>query len=867
MSNILIDGTFGPNGEFKLATANDLKNVAYEASNGWLGGGVLSGTLGTTIFNVSAPTVRFADYTDESNPILSEPIILSAFNNISLASTAVDVIGVYIQKSGVTYSIYQDVGNSRNFPLLYQNYIFIGDIILVSGVIAGFVQDKYPIATRNNITFIEFMDFFAPLNLGANKVSASTTDLSINISSGELWVIGGNAVTSRTEPNTITFAGATAPSLIGVWFNTAGELQTETPSAQIDIANYNPNGTGAALVAITASYWVNIPILLNAGSGLLGYQYPTAEYATEAEALAQVGKFVRFTNPDQLKYFNILGYITVQQGVTDLSAATVSAGEAANYSFGGSSGSAGGGNVLSVFGRTGNVVATNGDYTSAQVTDNSTVGGPSVEDSLNTLAAGISNTDLTVKSVTYSVTGVEAIDQEDANLWTYQNVTTYDGQSITPAVSGRLTKIEFACDLATSCVVQVAILEGEGLSGKEVDESGVIELSSGTGYRAITFPNTPFLVTGNKYTFVITFGGGGPLLIGIDTSGTYAGGIMLSNPSFDFVFRTYMQPVPYQTMPSEIAVKDITDTVNNDILGISNVNKLITADGVYSFVTSQIATNAPIVSLLNYDNPVVNNTWYSLGYIPSDTSTSREIFEVNVQDTSSAVNISNIVFEVISQAGGYFNTDYYIKSGRISAIRPQFKIYQDPATSRRWIYIRIMANTRLRVSRYAYNQYDGSFIKIVQNNGTGTNPSGGTGTVIYDTPVNEAGYYAPKTVGLTANFWSGAKNCIVEFSVNSNLCTIYAHYVHVASQIAIDDVINFPAGTIPAKWYPISPSIPVACLRTLDANVERIGVAVINSSTDGSIYIMPGGDVQFHPVGSAEMGFSSWSTSWVIANS
>lgn len=299
----------------------------FEASNGWISGGIVSAVAGETTFNVSQMVCRFTDYTNETAPTMALAVTLGPWNNIASAYPGSNAIGINVKSDGTILQLTDPVDTS----VLYGDYIHVGALIQQGGAIAAVSDSKYPVADRYALVATDFIQRLSPLNLNGNVVSASTTvtDLSIAVSEGYVWQHMSQATTSRTNPSYKYKAAVDRPAMARIWRNSVGELIFEAQNQQLDTSFYNPNGTGASLVAIPAGYWVNIPIIYSPASNSFAMQYPTRAYATKAFAESKIGIFERFDSI--MRAVIVIGFTTVQESATDLLNAAFSGGEFYNY--------------------------------------------------------------------------------------------------------------------------------------------------------------------------------------------------------------------------------------------------------------------------------------------------------------------------------------------------------------------------------------------------------------------------------------------------------------------------------------------------------------------------------------------------------
>ena len=327
-------------------------NCYSDNGAGWISGGLISITYGTTTFEVTAVTARFTDYSTDLLPVPQIPAVYGPFltQSVEPALVSQSVIGLYISSAG---TLIQRAG-PLDYSLINDPFLHIGTLVLAGGVLISATNRKFPLADRNDTVATEFVDLMCPLNLGSNTISYSppagpSTTLKISCSGGYTWQPTCNVNVSRTNTSTIHLSPTDAPAIMRVWRNSTGAFTAAVTGDVLDTTYYNPSGKSTipdASSLITAGHFVNIPILYQPSMNTFAMQYPQVEYADEETALLHVGSdFTRFA---ELKYVIVLGYITVEQGATNLSAAIFSNGEFFNYGVAGavggtSSGGGGGG--------------------------------------------------------------------------------------------------------------------------------------------------------------------------------------------------------------------------------------------------------------------------------------------------------------------------------------------------------------------------------------------------------------------------------------------------------------------------------------------------------------------------------------------
>lgn len=313
--------------ETAIATAVASGGNAYEASNGWISGGDITFTPGTLNFSVSKVVARFVDYTSETAPVMHPVVTLGPWAGQVSAFPATSVVSINVASDG---SLVQNQ-DGTNTQILYGNLIHVGVLVHQGGAIIGNSNSKYPVATRYDLAVTDLIHKFTPLNIGVNQVTGSNiADLSLYIGDGYVWQHMAYASSNRTQPSTAYKPAINRPQISMVWRDTTQTNHFEAFSPQLDVSNYNPGATGAALQPIPSGNWVNIPVLYAPAIGIYAAQYPTASFATKEYAINNIGHFVHYNT--NMHLFIILGYVTVAEGATDLTDAIFTEGEFFNYS-------------------------------------------------------------------------------------------------------------------------------------------------------------------------------------------------------------------------------------------------------------------------------------------------------------------------------------------------------------------------------------------------------------------------------------------------------------------------------------------------------------------------------------------------------
>ena len=299
----LFDGTTG-----KLLK-NSLLQQKIVTSSGIITGGVLSIGSPTTKFSISDGTGILVNSTTG----VATAVSWTGKTNITVTNIATQVATyVKIDSGG---NVLQSSTVATTLDQL--DYIVIGtlshaDLASVTGVISN-VSPVINSAAQVK-ALAKSMGAFS---ISGNVFSANGANLSINKSAGTIYSSGANWTTDVKEPDIVTFASATAPTIFRALQN-----DTFTSSTFIDPNNYDLAGV---LTAVGNNKWT-IQHITIFPEGSMVFEYGQNLYSSFAAAQAVVQSETFITSASQATGI-FRGYLIVKKGSTDL-AADVAAGTA-----------------------------------------------------------------------------------------------------------------------------------------------------------------------------------------------------------------------------------------------------------------------------------------------------------------------------------------------------------------------------------------------------------------------------------------------------------------------------------------------------------------------------------------------------------
>lgn len=285
----------------------DTPSYVRSLSSGLISGGVVSINADTTKFDISAGTGQVIDnWTTPTAPTVID-VSWSAFTAVTttyLATNSESWVGIDSTGAVVQYSADFTAEQRRDtIPLakLAHNGNTIINNVVSQASVAASPLDQF----RDLVTFCKF------INNGVTP-SANGANLSINISAGFLFSLGGNAFTSFKNPNIVTIASSSPKTF--QYRTQTGVSSANTTS--IDPANYDLAGTITAIAG--SSNQATNQRIYQLPNGNVRIQYGQNVYSSLSAAVAGIatGSYVPYTNLTNSAI--LIGVLSVTKGCTAL---------------------------------------------------------------------------------------------------------------------------------------------------------------------------------------------------------------------------------------------------------------------------------------------------------------------------------------------------------------------------------------------------------------------------------------------------------------------------------------------------------------------------------------------------------------------
>lgn len=289
-------------------------------STGIITGGVLTATIGGTTFNVSAGAGQIITYSAGVDSISTslETVTWDAFTNVAVTNIASQPFTyIYIDSDGNL--------NQQATPFTddqYKDYIVIGHLCHIDLSTINLVTNDQNVSYGSAHRLLELIQTFGPIKKTGLTIGSNGTNLSVNRSSGQGYVIGSNYSSDQFEPDRITLSAKTPASLCRIYRDGSGGYIFDNNSGSyynyVDPTKYD-DGTGT-LNVVNNNQWTvqRLYTFPSAPDDIICY-YGIQFYNSQGDALANM-MYEPFSEAEITLLNSIfLGYLIVRGGAVDLS--------------------------------------------------------------------------------------------------------------------------------------------------------------------------------------------------------------------------------------------------------------------------------------------------------------------------------------------------------------------------------------------------------------------------------------------------------------------------------------------------------------------------------------------------------------------
>lgn len=321
-------------------------DISINGSSGILFGGILSATLGASAFNVSAGIGQIFGLTASINGV--EPSIQyvqwNDFTGVTVDNISENFCYIYIDSSG---NLQQQTTSFTSDQ--YRDSIVIGVLCHIDHATINLVTNHQNVAYEDPDRLTQLFELFGPMKKSGLLLSAYSTDLRLNRSSGKVLKIGVNYENNQFEPDKIDLSAASPSGTCRLYRDGSGGFVFDTNGGAfytvVDPGFYD-NGSGT-LQVVNNNQWTvqRLYLFPNNPNDIVCY-YGVSVYNSQDDAIAGIDaeNFSEATITAENAVF--LGYLIIRGGATNLSILTDAKFIQAGFSRVSGGGGGGGGGVV-----------------------------------------------------------------------------------------------------------------------------------------------------------------------------------------------------------------------------------------------------------------------------------------------------------------------------------------------------------------------------------------------------------------------------------------------------------------------------------------------------------------------------------------
>lgn len=321
-------------------------DISINGSSGILFGGILSATLGASAFDVSAGIGQIFGLTASINGV--EPSIQYVqwddFTGVTVDNIAENFCYIYIDSSG---NLQQQTTNFTADQ--YRDSIVIGVLCHIDHATINLVTNHQNTAYEDPDRLTQLFELFGPMKKSGLMLSAYSTDLRLNRSSGRVLKIGVNYANDQFEPDEIALSAASPSGTCRLYRDGSGDFVFDTNGGafytSVDPTKYD-DGDGT-LGTVNNNQWTvqRLYLFPNNPNDIVCY-YGVSVYNSQDDAIAGIDgeNFSEATITAENAVF--LGYLIIRGGATNLSTLSDAKFIQAGFSRVSGGGGGGGGGVV-----------------------------------------------------------------------------------------------------------------------------------------------------------------------------------------------------------------------------------------------------------------------------------------------------------------------------------------------------------------------------------------------------------------------------------------------------------------------------------------------------------------------------------------
>lgn len=316
-------------------------------STGILYGGILTANLGGSTFNASAGIGQIIGYTASLNGVVTDRSYVQwdDFTGVTIDNLLTDRFTyVYIDSSG---NLQQQTTNFTSEQ--YREVIVLGVLCHIDNATITLVTNHQNTVYEDPDRLTQLFELFGPMKKSGLLLSAYSTDLRLNRSSGNVLEIGVNYANDQFEPDEIALSAASPSGTCRIYRDGSGGFVFDTNGGAfytvVDPTKYD-DGDGT-LGTVNNNQWTvqRLYLFPNNPNDIVCY-YGVSVYNSQVDAIAGIDgeNFSEVTITAENAVF--LGYLIIRGGASDLSTLSDAKFIQAGFSRVSGGGGGGGGGVI-----------------------------------------------------------------------------------------------------------------------------------------------------------------------------------------------------------------------------------------------------------------------------------------------------------------------------------------------------------------------------------------------------------------------------------------------------------------------------------------------------------------------------------------
>jgi hypothetical protein len=318
--NIGATGATGAQGIQGPTGATGITPNSINEATGVLFGGIISGSLGGTTFNVSAGIGQIAGLTSDITGVESTitEVTWDAFTGVTLP---------YIGTSLYSFIYIDENGDLQQQPTpfaedQYRDTIPLGVVCHIDNASISLITNAQRTAYSNTFRLLNLIKVFGPMKRSGLIVSPNGTNLRLNRSSGLVFKLGVNYVDDPFEPDEMSLGASSPTTFCRLYRDGSGDFVYDSNGGafytDIDPTQYD-DGDGT-LASVNNNWWTVQRLFLfpNLPNDILVY-YGPAQYNSFSGARSAIDTEVFEESPVTAVNAVFLGYLIVRGGASDLS--------------------------------------------------------------------------------------------------------------------------------------------------------------------------------------------------------------------------------------------------------------------------------------------------------------------------------------------------------------------------------------------------------------------------------------------------------------------------------------------------------------------------------------------------------------------